>query len=123
LNEKGVSFEQVNYYETPFTKILLNALLKKMNMKPSELLRKKDKVYKQLDIKNKSYTESQLLNMMIKNPDLIERPIVSQGTKVMLARPTESVNDIIISVWYEGTIYSLPPFPLQKGKGEPGGVG
>ena len=95
LNEKGVSFEQVNYYETPFTKTLLNGLLKKMNMKPSELLRKKDKAYKQLDLKNKTYTESQLLNMMINNPDLIERPIVSQGTKVMLARPAESVNEII----------------------------
>ena len=95
LNEKGVSFEQVNYYKTPFSKALLNDLLKKMKMNPSELLRKKDKAYKELDLKNKSYTEAQLINMMIKNPDLIERPIVAKGSKVMLARPAESVNDII----------------------------
>jgi arsenate reductase len=95
LTEKGVSFEQVNYYETPFTKTLLNDLLKKMKMKPSGLLRKKDMAYKELDLKNKTYTETQLLNMMIQNPDLIERPIVAKGAKVMLARPAESVNDII----------------------------
>jgi arsenate reductase len=95
LTEKGVSFEQVNYYETHFTKTLLNDLLKKMKMKPSELLRKKDKAYKELNLKNKTYTDAQLLNMMIKNPDLIERPIVAKGTKAMLARPAESVSDII----------------------------
>jgi arsenate reductase len=95
LKESGVSFEQFNYYETPFTKTLLNDLLKKMKIKPSELLRKKDKAYKELGIKNKPYTEAQLLNMMIKNPDLIERPIVAKGIKVMLARPAESVKDIL----------------------------
>jgi len=95
LNEKGVSFDQVNYYNAPFTKTLLNDLLKKMKMKPSELLRKKDKAYKELNLKNKTYTEAQLLNMMINNPDLIERPIVAKGSKAMLARPAESVNDII----------------------------
>ena len=95
LNEKGVSFEQVNYYKTPFTQTLLNDLLKKLNMKPSELLRKKDKAYKELALKNKTYTEDQLLNMMTKNPDLIERPIVSKGSKVMLARPAESVNEFL----------------------------
>jgi arsenate reductase len=90
-----VSFEQVNYYNTPFTKTLLSDLLKKMKMKPSELLRKKDKAYKELDLKNINYTEARLLNMMINNPDLIERPIVAKGSKVMLARPAELVNDII----------------------------
>ena len=78
-------------------KILTKSLqfLKKIKLKPSELLRKKDKAYKDLDLKNKTYTESQLLNMMIKNPDLIERPIVAKGLKVMLARPPESVNDLL----------------------------
>ena len=64
-------------------------------MKPSELIRKKEKAYKELDLKNKTYTEAQLLNMMVQNPDLIERPIVAKGIKVILARPSESVNDIL----------------------------
>ena len=95
LTEKGVDFEKVDYYKYPFTKTLLKKLLNKMNLKPSEMLRKKEEAYKDLDLKSKTYTEDQLLNMMIKNPDLIERPIVVKGNKVMLARPAESVNDIL----------------------------
>ena len=95
LTEKELDFEIVKYYETPFTKALLNDLLKKMKMKPSELMRKKDKIYKELDIKNKNYTEAQILNLMLKYPDLIERPIVRKGAKVILARPPERINDLI----------------------------
>ena len=64
-------------------------------MKPSELMRKKDKIYTELDIKNKNYTETQILNLMLKYPDLIERPIVRKGVKVILARPPERINDLI----------------------------
>lgn len=64
-------------------------------MKPSELMRKKDKIYKELDIKNNNYTEAQLLNLMLKYPDLIERPIVRKGAKVILARPPERINELI----------------------------
>ena len=46
LNENGVNFEKVNYYVEPFSKTKLQSLLKKMKMKPSEVLRKKEKVYK-----------------------------------------------------------------------------
>ncbi len=95
LTEKGVDFEKVNYYETPFTKTKLNDLLKRMKKKPSDILRKKDKIYKELDFKNKKYTEKQILDLMIKHPDLIERPIVQKGAKVILARPPETVNEII----------------------------
>ena len=95
LTEKGVEFEAVDYYKTPFTKTSLNELINKMKMKPSELLRKKEKAYKDLDLKNKTYSENQLLSIMLKNPDLIERPIVVKGMKVMLARPAESVNELI----------------------------
>ena len=95
LDEVGVNFEKVNYYETPFTKAKLNDLLKKMKMRPSDLLRKKDKIYKELDFKNKNYTENQILSLMVKHPDLIERPIVQKGAKVILARPPECVNNIL----------------------------
>ena len=95
LSEKGIDFEKVNYYETLFTKTKLNDLLKRMKMKPSELLRKNDKIYKELDFRNKKYTEKQILDLMIKHPDLIQRPIVQKGAKVILARPPETVNDLL----------------------------
>ena len=95
LTDKGVDFEKYNYYETPFTKTRLNDLLKRMKKKPSQLLRKKDKIYKELDFKNRAYSEKQILDLMIKHPDLIERPIVQKGAKVVLARPPETVNSIL----------------------------
>ena len=94
LNENGVDFEKVNYYIEPLTKEKLSKLLKKMKMKPSELLRKNEKAYKELDIKNKNYTEEQILKLMIKNPDLVQRPIVEKGSKAILARPPERINEL-----------------------------
>jgi arsenate reductase len=94
LNENGVDFEKVNCYIEPFTKEQLSNLLKKMKMTPSGFLRKNDKAYKELDMKNKSYTETQILNLMIKNPDLVQRPIVEKGSKAILARPPEKINEL-----------------------------
>lgn len=94
LIENGVDFEKVNYYIKPFSKNKLKTLLKKMGMKPSELLRKNEKAYKELDMKNNNYTEAQILDLMIKNHDLIQRPIIEMGDKAILARPPERINEL-----------------------------
>jgi arsenate reductase len=94
LMENGVDFEKVNYFIEPFTKTGLKTLLKKMGMKPSGLLRKNEKAYKELDIKNKKYTEEEILSLMIKNPNLVQRPIVEKGNKVILARPPEKIREL-----------------------------
>ena len=94
LMDKGIDFEKVNYYIEPFSKSKLKSLLKKMGMKPSELFRKNEKVYKELDIKNKNYSEEEILNLMIQNPDLVQRPILELGDKAVLARPVENINSL-----------------------------
>ncbi len=94
LTENGVDFDKVNYYIKPFSTSKLKTLLKKMGMKPSELLRKNEKAYKELNIKSKSYSEDQILKLMIKNPDLVQRPIVEKGNKVILARPPERIREL-----------------------------
>ena len=95
LNEKGIEFEKINYYIDPFTKNKLKTLLKKMSMQPSELLRKNDKAYKELDLKNKRYSETQLLDLMVENHDLVQRPIVEYGEKAVLGRPIEKVEELL----------------------------
>ena len=92
LIEQGVEFEKVNYYIEPFTKEKLESLLKKMKMKPSELLRKNEKAYKQLDIEN--FDEGQILDLMLLNSNLIQRPIIEKGNKAILARPPEKVKEL-----------------------------
>jgi arsenate reductase len=94
LIENGVDFDKVNYYIKPFSKAKLQTLLKKMKMKPSEILRKNEKVYKDLKFREKNYTENQILELMIKYPDLVQRPIVEKGNKAILARPPERVKEI-----------------------------
>lgn len=94
LQEKGVEFNKVNYYIKPFTKSKLKLLLKKMDMKPSELLRKNEQAFKDLDVKNKKYTEEQILDFMIKNHDLVQRPIIEIGDKAVLARPAEKIDEL-----------------------------
>jgi arsenate reductase len=63
-------------------------------MKPSEILRKKEKIYKELKFAEKNYTEEQILDLMIKYPDLVQRPIVEMGKKAILARPPEKIFEL-----------------------------
>ena len=95
LIENGVDFEKVNYYVKPFSKTELQSLSKKMNMKPSEVLRKNEKVYKDLKFKEKNYSEEKILDLMVKYPDLVQRPIIEKGNKAILARPPERIKEII----------------------------
>lgn len=94
LKENGVEFEKVNYYIEPFTKDQLKSLLKKMNLKAEDILRKKEAAYKELDIQNNPMSEDELLDKMVQIPDLVQRPIVEKGDKAVLARPAEKINEL-----------------------------
>lgn len=94
LQDKGIEFKIIKYHETPLTKNKLKTLLKKMKMKPTELLRKKEKAYKELDFKNKKYKNDQIIEFMIKEPNLMERPIIEKGNKAVVARPTERIDEL-----------------------------
>jgi arsenate reductase len=94
FSEQGIEFEKVNYYIEPFTKSLLSTLIKKMNMRPSELLRKNDVVYKKLKLKIEKLCEDEILDLMLINPDLVQRPIVEMGNKAILARPPERIKEL-----------------------------
>jgi len=92
LEEKGVDFEKVNYYIKPFTESKLRDLLKKMNMNPSDLLRKSELAAKAIDLDTES--ENQILETMILDHDFIQRPIVEMGDRAVLARPPEKVYEL-----------------------------
>ncbi len=95
LQEKGVEFDIIKYYDTPYTKNKLKTLLKKMGMKAEELLRTREKSYKELDFKNNKYTQAQIIEFMVNDPSLIERPIIEKGDKAVVARPTERIEEVI----------------------------
>lgn len=95
LKESGVDFEAVNYYLEPIPKPKLKELLRKMRIKASELLRTKEPIYKELKLAEKKLSEDELIDLMAKHPDLIQRPIVEKGNRAILARPAERLKEIL----------------------------
>jgi arsenate reductase len=95
LKESGVDFDAVDYYLDPIPKGKLKELLRKMGMKPRELLRTKEAVYKELKLGERELSDNELIDLMVEHPDLIQRPIVEKGTRAILARPPERLKDIL----------------------------
>jgi arsenate reductase len=95
LRESGIPFEKVNYYIEPLTKKKLTELIRKMNAKPRDLLRKSEAVYKELGLANDEFSDSELIALMVEHPDLLQRPIVERGDRAVLGRPTENVKELL----------------------------
>lgn len=95
LRESGVSFEKVNYYTETLTKKKLAELLVKMKMKPRDLLRTSEPVYRELGLGRNEFTDEQIISLMVKHPDLIQRPIVERGNRAVLGRPVENVKALL----------------------------
>jgi arsenate reductase len=95
LRASGVSFEKVNYYLEPLTKKKLAELLGKLKMKPRDLLRTSEPVYRELGLSKGEFTDDEIISLMIKHPDLIQRPIVERGNRAVLGRPTENVKALL----------------------------
>ena len=95
LKESGVDFESVDYYVDPIPKAKLVELLRKMNMRPRDLLRTREPIYKTLKIGESTLTDDEILDLMVRYPDLIQRPIVEKGSRAILARPPQRLKDIL----------------------------
>jgi len=95
LRESGVSFEKVNYYIEPLTKKKLVELLGKMKLKPRDILRTSEPIYRELGLGKGDFTDDQIVSRMVKHPDLIQRPIVERGKRAVLGRPTENVKALL----------------------------
>jgi arsenate reductase (glutaredoxin) len=95
LKESGVDFDAVNYYVDPIPKQKLIELLRKMNMSPRDLLRTKEPIYKTLRLGERDLSDDEIVELMVRNPDLIQRPIVEKGARAILARPAERLKEIL----------------------------
>ena len=95
LKESGVDFDSVNYYTDPISKTKLKELIHKMGIKAPELFRTKEEVYKKLKLAGKELSDDEAIDLMIKHPDLIQRPIVEKGSRAIIARPPEKIKEIL----------------------------
>jgi len=94
LEEKGIEAEVVKYLETPPTKEKLKEVLKMLGVSARELMRTKEEVYKELGLKDVK-DEEKLIEVMVENPKLIERPIVIKDGKAVIGRPIENVLELL----------------------------
>jgi len=95
LEEQGINADIVEYLKTPPTVESLNVILQQLGFTPRQLLRKGEAIYKELNLKDESLTDDQLVQAMCKHPKLIERPIVIHNGKAKIGRPPESVLEIL----------------------------
>ena len=95
LKEHGAEFEAINYFETPLTETDLRSLLKKLGSSAREILRKDEPVAKELSIGKQDFSDNELIALMAKHPDLIQRPIVVRGDQAVLGRPPENVEKLL----------------------------
>ncbi|MDK2743925.1 MAG: arsenate reductase (glutaredoxin) [Nitrospira sp.] len=95
LKDSGTPFTAINYYERSFTKAQLKALLKKAGLSPKDVLRTKEDLYQELGLGKKQLSDDELLDLMVKHPDLIQRPLVEKGDQAILARPAESIKTLL----------------------------
>ena len=90
LEEKGVEAEVVKYLETPPSREEIVEVLKMLGISARELMRTKEDIYKELDLKNET-DEEKLIDAMASHPKLIERPIVIKDGKAAIGRPIENI--------------------------------
>ena len=94
LENSGKEFEVVKYLDNIPSKDELKEIINLLNISPIQLVRKNEKIWKE-EFKGKELSDSEIINAMINNPKLIERPIVINGTKAVIGRPPENILDII----------------------------
>ena len=94
LENSGKQFEIVKYLENIPSKEELTSIIEKLQIQPVELVRKNEAIWKE-NYKGKELSDSEIIDVMIQNPKLIERPIVINNTKAAIGRPLENIQNII----------------------------
>lgn len=95
LRESGIPYEKVNYYIEPLSRKKLTELIRKANLKPRDVLRKSEPIYKELGLAEDKFSDSELIDLMVEHPDLLQRPIVERGDRAVLGRPIENVKELL----------------------------
>lgn len=94
LEDSGKEFQTRLYLKEPLSKAELKSLVQQLGIAAIDLVRTNEKVWKS-DYKGKDLSEGEVLDAMLANPVLIERPVVSDGRKAVIGRPPENISDFL----------------------------
>ncbi|MDA8596548.1 arsenate reductase (glutaredoxin) [Flavobacteriaceae bacterium] len=94
LEERSIQPEIIKYLDRGLTTEELKDILSKLNYSPLELIRKNEAIWKS-DYKGKELSDQQIIQSMVNHPKLMERPIIINGNKAVVGRPTEKIEEIL----------------------------
>ena len=94
IEGKNKKVEIIEYLETPATVEEIESILEKLGIKAIDLVRKKEKIWIE-DYKGRDLTDKKIIEAMVENPKIMERPIVIVGNKAIIGRPPENVLTIM----------------------------
>ena len=95
LNNKGIETEIIEYLNNPPNAETIKCILTELGMEPRELMRKGQDEYKELELNNEALSNDDLINAMVENPILIERPIVVTEKGAAIGRPIENIEKLL----------------------------
>jgi arsenate reductase (glutaredoxin) len=95
IRQSGEEPEVIEYLKTPPSRARLVELIKAMEIPVRALLREKGTPYAELGLADPKWTDDELIDLMLKHPILINRPIVVTPKGVRLCRPSEAVLDLL----------------------------
>ena len=95
LKEGGVEPDVIPYLKTPPGRRKIERILDLLGMEPRDLMRKKEEAYRSLEVEGKQRSREELIQLMVENPILIERPIVVHGDRAAIGRPPENVLKVV----------------------------
>ncbi len=95
LHERGVEFDVIEYLKSPLDRATLEGILELVPDPPAALVRK-DKRFKELELNPDDYqTAAQVIDLLLEQPALMQRPIVVRGKRAAIARPAEKVTELL----------------------------
>ncbi len=86
MERMNLDIELRDFFKDPLTESELKKIIKMTGKKPSELLRKRDKTYKEMDLEKNKKTDLELIKLMVKHPGLILRPIIIVKNKALVGK-------------------------------------
>ena len=86
IERMNKDIEKRDFFKDPLSEIELKKIIKMTDKKPSELLRKRDKMYKELELENDKKTDNEIIKLMVKHPGLLLRPIIVTKNKAFVGK-------------------------------------
>jgi arsenate reductase (glutaredoxin) len=94
LKEQAIEFRVVHYLDEPLTADDLKRIIMKLNRKPFQVIRTQEEMYRK-ELRGKSFTDDEWIDIIIQNPKLLQRPIVEGKYRAVVAVPAERIREVM----------------------------